>query len=70
MNVGDIEDAKTDRHYPGEISYGAALRLRRANSYISKCREAATLATSATIKPAIRGNCEQGKCTLCILEYS
>lgn len=59
MNVGDIEDAKTDRHYPGEISYGAALRLRRANSYISKCREAATLATSATIKPAIRGNCEQ-----------
>lgn len=59
MNVGDIEDAKTDRHYPGEISYGAALRLRRANSYISKCREAATLATSGTIKPAIRGNCEQ-----------
>ncbi|CAD6221687.1 unnamed protein product [Miscanthus lutarioriparius] len=58
-NVGDIENARTDRHYPGEISYGAALRLRRANSYISKCREGATLATSATNKQATHGKCEQ-----------
>nr|CAB3486425.1 unnamed protein product [Digitaria exilis] len=59
-NVEDIENAGTERHYPEEISYGAALRLRRANSYISKCSEGATLATSATNKQATHGNCEQG----------
>ncbi|XP_062188142.1 uncharacterized protein LOC133891445 isoform X2 [Phragmites australis] len=58
-NVADIENVGADQPNPGELSYGAALRLRRASSYLDRCREGAAPATCSTNQPATSANCVQ-----------
>jgi hypothetical protein len=61
-DVGETRDSGTDQSDPRELSYGAALRLRQASSFLDKCAEgAASAAARATNKPALRGNCAQSK---------
>ncbi|TVU13248.1 hypothetical protein EJB05_40784, partial [Eragrostis curvula] len=67
-NVDDIENTEVDQPYSDqlsyeELSYGSALRLWRASSYLGKCGEGAAPATCAINQPSTRENCVQLGCT-------